>query len=122
MASRAQDPGAPTLAVLARQAVGLGKKHGAAEVAALARERRSVEGSDAFVSVTGSWSDTVAEEVRVTSNGFDGSSRQTYLGASVQVSARDSDGRRPEAYAYAGSCWRGDLPRMESIGAEAARR
>ncbi len=100
----------------------LGPRERADAARTLEASARGVKGAEAFNSVTGYWGDTVAEEVRVTSNGFEGASRQTSFSASVSASAKDSDGRRPESYAFAGTRRRADLPELESIGEDAARR
>ncbi|HQR45116.1 MAG TPA: TldD/PmbA family protein [Thermoanaerobaculia bacterium] len=83
---------------------------------------RSVKGSDAIISVTTDFSDTLAESWRVASNGFSGGQRGTTFYASAQVSVKEADGRKPEDYAYAGARFFGELPDAASVGREASER
>lgn len=83
---------------------------------------RNVPGSSAILSVTTSFNDTLAESVRVHSNGFTGSRRDTSFWAGTEVSVKDSDGRRPEDSSFAGSRFFSGLPSLTTTGAEASRR
>lgn len=82
----------------------------------------SAPGRGAIVSVSTSCSDNRTDLVRMASNGFEGSMRETSFWLSADVSAKDSDGRRPEDGHYAGRRFRGELPSAQEVGAEAARR
>jgi PmbA protein len=83
---------------------------------------RAVKGSEAFNSVTASFSSNLVENWMVTSNGFSGSNRSTIFFVSTGVSAKDADGRRPEEYDYAGSRFWGELADAPAVGARAAKR
>lgn len=83
---------------------------------------RSVKGSEAILSVTTAFSDTLAETWRVTSNGFSGSRRDTSFWISAEVSVKDPDGRKPEDYAFGGARFVGEVPAASEIGRDAARR
>ena len=83
---------------------------------------RSVQGSEAILSVTTSFSDTLSETFRVHSNGFEGRRRDTVFFMGTEVSVKDPDGRRPEDYAYAGSRFFGELPEVGKHGKEATER
>ncbi len=83
---------------------------------------RSVKGADAILSVTSSFSDTLAETWRVTSNGFSGSRRDTSFWISAEVSVKDPDGRKPEDYSYGGSRFVAEIPKSADVGREAAER
>jgi PmbA protein len=83
---------------------------------------RAVKGSDPITSVTSSFSSNLVENWMVTSNGFSGANRSTSFFLSAQVSAKDSDGRRPEEFDYAGSRFWGSLTDAKAIGTRAAER
>ena len=83
---------------------------------------RAVKGAEAFNSVTASFTSNLVENWMVTSNGFSGSNRSTAFFVSAGVSAKDSDGRRPEEYDYAGSRFWGELGDAPAVGARAASR
>lgn len=83
---------------------------------------RSVKGSDAILSVTSSFSDTLSESWRVASNGFAGSRRDTQFWVSAEVSVKDPDGRKPEDYAFGGARFVGEMPKAAGIGRDAAER
>ena len=83
---------------------------------------RSVKGSEAIISVTTDFSDTLSESWRMSSNGFSGGRRDTSFFASAQVSVKEADGRKPEDWAYAGARFYGELPEVASVGREAAER
>ena len=83
---------------------------------------RGIKGNEAILSVTSSFSSNLVENWMVTSNGFSGSNRGTSFFVSAQVSAKDSDGRRPEEFDYAGSrVWSG-LVDPSAVGVRAAQR
>lgn len=83
---------------------------------------RAVPGSEAILSVTTAYGDTLAESARVHSNGFEGARRVTDFGMSAQVSVKDPDGRRPEDWDAASSRHFATLPGPERIGRAAAER
>ena len=83
---------------------------------------RAVKGSEAFTSITSSFSSNLVENWQVTSNGFSGSNRSTSFFVSTGVSAKDKDGRRPEEYDYAGSRFYGGLSDVTGVGVRAAQR
>jgi PmbA protein len=83
---------------------------------------RGVQGAAAILSVTSSFSTNLVETWMVTSNGFSGANRSTSFFLSTDVSAKDSDGRRPEEYDYAGSRFWNGIADPARIGATAAQR
>jgi len=83
---------------------------------------RAVKGSEAILSVTTDFSDTLSEVWRVTSNGFSGHQRDTQFWVSAGVSVKDADGRRPEESAYAGTRFVGELPSGAETGRMAGER
>ncbi|MFA6956890.1 MAG: TldD/PmbA family protein [Thermoanaerobaculia bacterium] len=83
---------------------------------------RAVKGSEAILSVSTGFGDTLTETFLVTSNGFSGKRRDTVFSISASVSAKDADGRRPEDYAYAVSRFYGELAKGSAVGTEAASR
>jgi PmbA protein len=83
---------------------------------------RSVKGSEAFLSVTTNVGDTFSESVRVHSNGFEGSRRETTWNADATVTVKDNDGRRPEEYAWASTRFFKDLPDVAALGKLAGER
>ena len=83
---------------------------------------RAVKGSEAFNSVTASFSSNLVENWMVTSNGFSGSSRGTGFFVSAGVSAKDADGRRPEEYDFAGSRFWNEVGDPARVGTTAATR
>jgi PmbA protein len=90
--------------------------------AALEAAARAQPGSAQITSVTSSASDTFHESARVVSNGFVGERRGTMFSASVDVSVRDPDGRRPEEGHSASSRHLRELPGAEEIGRIGAAR
>jgi len=80
------------------------------------------KGGDRVISVEAGEYDESSEEYVKTSNGFEGSSRGTYCNVGASMTARDEGDRRPAGYNYVGCRYKSDLPPMEEVGAEAARR
>jgi PmbA protein len=107
-----EDPGYLTLTAERRRQI-------VQEIEAAAR---SVPGAEAIVSVTADFSDGAGESALVHSNGFEGVERESGFWPSVEVSARDGDGRRPEDYDYAGARHFSDLPDLKAIGRRGAER
>lgn len=83
---------------------------------------RSVDLKGSILSVTTSFGDVLREAFRVSSNGFEGSVRGTQFFASADVSARDSDGRRPEESDFAVARFFEDLPDAGTLGRRAGER
>lgn len=80
------------------------------------------KGGDRVISVEAGEYDESYEEYVKTSNGFTGSSASTYCNVGASMTAQDQGDRRPAGYNYVGCRYRSDLPSMEEVGAEAARR
>lgn len=83
---------------------------------------RAVKGGQALTSVTASFTSNLVENWMVTSNGFSGTNRGTAFFVSAAASAKDSDGRRPEEYDFAGSRFLSGLGDASAVGARAARK
>lgn len=79
-------------------------------------------GGDRVISVEAGGYDGSYEEYVKTSNGLEGSSRGTYCYVSASMTAQDEGDRRPAGYNSVGCRYKSDLPPMEEVGAEAARR
>lgn len=79
-------------------------------------------GGDKVISVEAGEYDESYEEYVKTSNGLEGSSRGTYCNVGASMTAQDEGDRRPAGYNYIGCRYKSDLPPMEEVGAEAARR
>jgi PmbA protein len=79
-------------------------------------------GGDRVISVEAGEYDESYEEYVKTSNGLEGSSRGTYCNVGASMTAQDEGDRRPSGYNYVGCRYKSDLPPMEEVGAEAARR
>jgi PmbA protein len=79
-------------------------------------------GADRILSVTSGVYDSVSETARVTSNGFEGSYRGSYVSLEAEVSVKDDDGRRPEDYVSATVRYVKDLPDPAAIGRETTAR
>ena len=84
-------------------------------------EQEADAGEEVISAMAGMTSQT-GSSLQLHSNGFAGERAGTsfFLGASV--TARDSDGRRPEDYHWTAARHLADLPDAASIGAEARRR
>jgi len=83
---------------------------------------RGVRGNESILSVTTSFSSNLVENWMVSSNGFSGSNRSTSFFVSAGVSAKDTDGRRPEEYDYAGSRFWNSVTDPAAVGASASLR
>jgi PmbA protein len=79
-------------------------------------------GGDRVISVEAGGYDESYEEYVKTSNGLEGSSRGTYCNVGASMTAQDEGDRRPAGYNYIGCRYRSDLPSMEEVGTETARR
>jgi PmbA protein len=80
------------------------------------------KGGDKVISVEAGEYDEFYEELIKTSNGFEGSSQSTYFQAGATMTIQDEGDRRPMGYNYIGTRFKNDLPPLEEIGNEAARR
>ncbi len=80
------------------------------------------KGGDKVISVEAGEYDESYEEYIKTSNGFEGSSNGTYCNIGASMTAQDAGDRRPTGYNYVGCRYRSDLPPLEEVGIEAARR
>lgn len=69
--------------------------------------------SEEILSCTGWYEDSVAESVRVTSNGFEGTRSNTSFGYGLQVTVNDETGGRPRDYRWSQVRFKKDL-----LGAE----
>ncbi len=56
--------------------------------------------SDEIISCTGWYEDTVADSVKVSSNGFEGLRRSTSFGSGLQVTVKDESGGRPRDWRW----------------------
>ena len=85
-------------------------------------EQACLEPGDEVISALAGMSSQIGHSLQLHSNGFRGERQGTsfYLGA--QVTARDSDGRRPEDYHWTAARHLQDLPDAASVGHEATRR
>jgi PmbA protein len=83
---------------------------------------RSVKGSEAILSVTSAFSDSLSEGFRVHSNGFEGARRGTHYAQWAEVSVKDDDGRRPEESADTQARHFRDLGDAAAVGRLAAER
>lgn len=80
------------------------------------------KGGDRVISVEAGEYDESYEEYVKSSNGFEGSSTGTYCNVGASMTAQDDGDRRPAGYNYIGCRYITDLPPMEEVGAETARR
>jgi len=80
------------------------------------------KGGPKVISVTAGQYDGHAEEVVLTSNGFEGYRESTTFGAGAEVTMQDEGDRRPNGYYSAACVKRNSLPAPQEIGALAAQR
>jgi PmbA protein len=83
---------------------------------------RAADSKGVILSVTTAFGDTLRETYRVSSNGFEGGMRGTQFFASADVSARDSDGRRPEESDYSVARFFENLTDAATLGRRAGER
>jgi len=81
-----------------------------------------LKGGDKVVSVEASEYDESYEELVKTSNGFEGSTRNTYCQVGASMTAQDEGDRKPQGYNYIGCRYRSDIPALEDVGTGAAVR
>ncbi|MCP4686041.1 MAG: TldD/PmbA family protein [bacterium] len=82
---------------------------------ALEIEARARKLSDEIISCTGWYEDTLAESVRVTSNGFEGTRRSTSFGSGLQVTVKDESGGRPRDWRWGQVRLHQDLLRADDM-------
>jgi PmbA protein len=80
------------------------------------------EGGEKVISVEAGEYDESYEEFIKTSNGFEGAIQNTYCQVGASMTAQDEGDRRPAGYNYIGCRFGSDLPPLEAVGIEAARR
>lgn len=80
------------------------------------------EGGDKVISVEAGEYDETYEEYVQTSNGFQGSLRNTSNWTGASMTAKDAGDRKPAGYHWVGCRYRSDLPSLRETGAEAAKR
>ena len=84
-------------------------------------EERASEHAD-VISVTSGIADGHGISARVSSNGFEGSRERTSLWYGAEVTMREGETKRPEAYRWVGGLHRDGLPSPDDVGREALRR
>ncbi len=77
-------------------------------------------GGDKVIAVEASVSDTKAESLIMSSDGFEGQSSTTYYTAGASMTAQDKGDRRPSGYNYITSVKRSEMPDPAIIGKDAA--
>jgi PmbA protein len=107
-----EDPAYPTVTAERRRALAQEMEEAA----------RSVKGASAILSVGTGFNDTRSEQLRVHSNGFQGSRVDTAFWTYAGVSVKDADGRRPEDWSASGVRFVGELPSVAAEGRAAAER
>lgn len=75
----------------------------------------ALPGRDKVLSATVHVGDSAGESVRVMSNGFVGRHATTGFGIGAEMTLQDTDGRRPEGYAFYSALHHGDLPGLQHI-------
>ncbi len=80
------------------------------------------KGGDRVISVTAGCYDSHAEQILMTSNGFDGYEEASVFYGGAEMTAKDEGDRRPAEYSVAVALSRKEMPRPEDIGADTARR
>jgi PmbA protein len=80
------------------------------------------EGGDKVISVEAGETDDRWDSFILTSNGFEGSISGSYFQIGASMTAQDEGDRRPAGYHYIGCRFRSDLPSLEKVGSEAAKR
>ena len=79
-------------------------------------------GGDKVISVTAFGYDSHAEQILMTSNGFDGHEEASVFYGGAEMTAKDEGDRRPAEYSVAVALSRRALPKPEDIGPDAAAR
>jgi len=81
-----------------------------------------IHGDERVISATSSVSINHHASARVSSNGFEGANKNTYIGYGSQVALDEGDGRRPEGYRGVGARYLTDLLSTEDVAREALER
>lgn len=85
-------------------------------------ESMAREGTPNLLDATADYSDSHSTLVKVTSNGFSGQKEATQFTLNAEVTVKDGDQGRPEAYYSASTRFFQDLPTAEKVGKTAATR
>jgi len=80
------------------------------------------EGGDKVISVEAGGHDEIYEEFVKSSNGFEGSAKNTAFQIGASMTAQDEGDRRPQGYNYVVTRYKNDLPSLEELGKKAAER
>jgi PmbA protein len=80
------------------------------------------KGGDKVVTTTASGQDGHSESVTMTSNGFSGSTEDTFYVAGAQMTIQDEGDRRPNGYEFVMTKNRKDMPPPEKIGEGCVKR
>lgn len=80
------------------------------------------KGGDKVISVEAGEYDEASEEYVKSSNGFEGSTHNTFCQVGASMTAKDEGDRRPAGYHYLNCRYLADFPALPDIGTEAAVR
>jgi PmbA protein len=80
------------------------------------------KGGDKVISVEAGEYDDSNEEYVLSSNGFEATTKTTEYWTGASMTARDEGDRKPEGYHWVGCRHRSDLPSLQQVGEEAAKR
>jgi len=80
------------------------------------------KGGDKVISVEAWENDEASEEFVKSSNGFEGSTKNTYCQVGAAMTAQDEGDRKPQGSNYIGCRYRSDIPPLDKVGTEAAER
>jgi len=92
------------------------------EIARDVGEAAQAKAGPRMISVTSSCAKSWSENVRLSSNGFEGGEENTCFSSGASISLQDEGDRRPCGDHFAEVSTRAELPPAEAIGAEAAQR
>jgi PmbA protein len=79
-------------------------------------------GGDKVISVEAGEYDETYEEYIITSNGFEGSVKNTEFWTGAEMTIQDEGDRRPNGYYWVGCRYKNDLPDLQEVGKQAAQR
>jgi len=91
-------------------------------LAICARIEERARAHEDVISATSGIADGHGISARVSSNGFSGSRERTSLWYGAEVTMREGETKRPEAYRWVGGLHRDGLPSPDEVGDEALRR
>jgi PmbA protein len=80
------------------------------------------KGGDKVIAVEAGENDESGEEYIKSSNGFEGSSQNTYCQIGASMTAKDEGDRHPEGYHYVSCRYISDFPSLNEVGTEVATR